>query len=341
MLASHNSGAYNPTMSDNENSFSSVSNEDINRLFEIDAAFTDPFLERVLNMARSYNKTFQETTPTPEEKVIIESKLDENLGNIFNSFFHFTGMVTCRDLENEELTTQAFLSGAKVKSDGFIITPESQYVGGEYMGEVYTVKHHLFARYHDVYGDDSEETENTIVYVMGDIDASSIELDTASLEHATAWLSNSYPDVLNEIKQRMFNDTDDEGEAYLALKGIDFNAIDMNDTFTRNCVNVYLQSTIEIDDTAPYYAELDGLARPYDDESVLCKLSDGSVLLYMNSIVMLPAFTLDKEDASWVLSAHISVLPTERTEDMTQFVVPIDTIQSLKSVRRTFYNTDT
>lgn len=88
-------------MSENLNNFVNFSNESSKDLSDLDAAFTDPFVERVLEMGRTYNKIFEEASPTYEESKSVIEELDMEWGNIKGTLIQYTGNVRVRDLDTE------------------------------------------------------------------------------------------------------------------------------------------------------------------------------------------------------------------------------------------------
>lgn len=324
---------YNPAMFENENNFVHLSNESSKNLSDLDAAFTDPFVKRVLEMGRTYNKIFEESAPTSEEAAAIVRELDAEWGNIKGTLIQYTGNVKVKELGDDEEIKQIFLDGARVVSNGFCVehndTP---------FGEVYKVKHHLLVKFEDAYGTDADDEKANLTGATGDIYSSSIELDSASPERAKAWLSLSCPDLIEEIDYRVLNGLGDEGDALLSLKGLDFNKYtDLNDLFTRNCVNVYLQSIIEIDTSAPYTAKLNGYVRKSENLDILYNLKADATLVYISTVGMQPAYNLDESDAGWSLSAFISILGVTRTDESEHYVIPIETVQELQSIRSAYY----
>lgn len=142
-------------MLENENHSADLFDEPSKDLGDLDAAFTDPFVERVLEMGRTYNIIFKETAPSLEEITSIIEELDSEWGNIKGTLIHYTGKVNVRSLENENETNEVFLDGAQVVSNGFYIDYKDSP-----SGDIYKVQHHLFVNFNDAYGIDSEEHKN-------------------------------------------------------------------------------------------------------------------------------------------------------------------------------------
>jgi hypothetical protein len=323
-------------MFENENNIENLFNEPSKELSGLDAAFTEPFVEHVLEMGRTYNEIFKENPPSDEEQAYIINELDTEWGNIKGSIIQYTGNVKVKDRNDENEVKIIFIDGAEVMSNGFYIEPE--YINGR---DVQKVKHHLFVKFKDLYGVESDEEDDTIAGATGDIDSSSIELDSASPERARAWLAVSCPELIEEIDLRALNAIGGEDDALVSLRGLDLNFYtDLSDEFTRNCLTIYLQKIIEIDLYAPYSAKLDGFVRMVDDQSTLYKLKIDGALIYVSNIGLHPAFNLDENDTNWSLSAVITVLDEDRTEESEQYIVPIDTIKELHSIRSAFYDTN-
>lgn len=323
-------------MFDNENDFVNLSNESSKNLNDLDAAFTDPFIAHVLEMGRTYNQIFQETSPSAEEIASAVEDLDEEWGNIKGAAIQYTGSVEVRDLEDKRQTKRVFLDGAQVVSNGFHVKFEDTPIGN-----TYTVRHHLLVNFKDAYGIDSKDSQGKFAGASGDIDSSFIELESASAERAKAWLSASCPELIEEIDFRALNASGGEDEALLSLRGLDFNRYtDLNDTFTRNCLEIYLQSILEVDTAAPYAAKLNGCARSAEDSTTLYTLKADAVLVKIGAIGMQPSFNVDESDTDWSLSAYISLLGVDRTHEPQYYVLPVESIQELQSIRTAYYTSN-
>jgi len=338
MLAVLYQVTYNPSMFDNENDFMNLSDEAPKDFNDIDAAFTDPFVTRVLDMVRTYNRIFQENIPTDQEKDDIINELDHEWGSIKDTAIRFTGNIRVRDNDNREEIKVVFLDGADVVSNGFCI--ENETINGIAVSKV---KYHLLVSFKDAYGiDASEDAKVGVTGATGDIDSSSIELDIASPERAKAWLTISCPLLIEEIDFRALNGPGGEDDAILSLKDLDFNEYaDLNDEFTRNCLNIYLQSIIEVDKEVPYSSKLDGAARNIDDQSLLYNIKSDNALIKVNSIALQPAFNLDEADTRWSLAALISLLDESRVKETEHYFIPVDAFRDLQSIRTAYYGTNT
>lgn len=200
------------------------------------------------------------------------------------------------------------------------------------------MKYHLLVQFDDVYDASLQEEKGKFAGATGDIDSSSIELDSASPERARAWLSASCPELIEEVDFRALNGYGDEADALLSLRDLDFNRYtDLNDLFTRNCLTVYLQSIIEVDTSAPYSAQLSGYVRKAEGLDTLYHLTADATLIYINNIGMQPSYNLDESDTGWSLSAFISVLGVTRTDEAQQYIIPVETLQDLRSIRTAYY----
>lgn len=339
MLAANSAVEYNPTMNENEGSAQSRIQEESLEIFNIESALTDPFVERVLDQARTYNKIFEENTPTKEEQAEIIHELDTAWGTIKGSQIGFSGVVTTLNTEKEK--QQIFLDGVDLVSNGFCVITEPRYVGGEYVGDLSVVKHHLYVPLIIAHGIEADEEGNTHAAATAEIDNSIIELDTASAERALAWLTTSCPDLIDEIDARILNGKGGEDDAMLSLRGLDFNEYaDLSDVFTRNCLDVYLNEIIQVDNQAPYDTKLDGFIRKNDEESILYSVSADRALIYASRISMQHKFDNENDENKWVPAINIAILPTERGEEIEQFVAPFDTFKEMKSLRSAYYQVD-
>jgi hypothetical protein len=327
---------YNPTMSENENTFNDSPDLMLAQLESLDKTFTDPFIKRVLDLGREYNKLFEETMPTPEEVAETISELDEEWGGIYNSSIRFTGMVTTKSFGSADEKSQVFLDGAEVISRGFCVE-----LDGREDVATFKVKHYLEVQCSDVYGVEFDSDDQRSVYASGDIDNSLIEFSTASMEHATAWLTDTCPELIDEIDSRILNGKGGEDEALLSLRHLDFNQyLDLRDEFTRNCINVYIHNTLQMDDEAPYSATLNGYALLPESNMLAYLTAEDSTLMYVHSVQLHPSFTYDNHDTRWVLSAYTAILPEDRTASLQVLIMPVDTIKSLQSIRSAYYNTN-
>lgn len=152
-------------------------------------------------------------------------------------------------------------------------------------------------------------TKTKVAGATGDIDSSLIELDSASPERAKAWLSVSCPQLIEEIDYRALNGSGGEGDALLSLRGLDFNE----------------------------YVDLNGYARKPEDLSHLYNLKADASLIYISGIAMQPSYNLNDTDTGWSLSAFVSVLEENRTDESQHYILPVETIQELQSIRSAFY----
>ena len=338
MLAAPSGVTYNPTMFDNENDFMNLSDEAPKDLNHLDAAFTDPFVERVLEMGRTYNKIFQESAPTDEEKAFIIDELDTEWGNIKGNTMQYTGNVQVRDHDDEDEMKMVFLDGADVVSNGFYIDTDT--INGVAIARV---KYHLYVSLKDAYGIDVSEDEKVgVTGAVGDIDSSSIELELASPERAKAWLTISCPELIEEIDFRILNGPGGEDDAILSLKGLDINEFtDLSDEFTRNCMNIYLQSIVEVDKDVPYSSKLNGPARNVEDQSLLYNIKSDNALIMVNNINLQPIFNVDQTDTRWSISLLMALLEADRTTETQYYLMPVDTVQELQSIRSAYYETNT
>lgn len=311
-------------------------------LYGLESAMTEPFVEKVLNMGRVYNKIFEETTPSDKERNAVIEELDGEWGPINQMQVEYTGMVMVRFPGDEEDLRTIFLDGVPVISDGFCVKDEPLYIGDEFLGNVARVQHHLLipAKSINVEIDTGgDENEIALLGATGDIDNSIIELAVASSERALAWVTASCPELIEDIDNRILNGSGNEDEALISLKGLNLSEYaDLSDSFTRNCLSTYLNSVLQIDKAVPYAAQLQGYVRTPEEDSELFIIKSNKALIYIGNILIVPAFTEDEAHQNdWSLGIQIAILPPDRNSDVSSYVASIDSLQDLKSLRGSFY----
>ena len=320
-------------MSENENFFTTHEYEPTNELSRLNALFTDPYAERTLATARDYNELFVDAEPTREELAATIAELDSEWGILKGAHMKYTGKVLVKSPEDENDVRTIFVDGIDVISNGFYIIREDIN-----LAEVFRVKHHLFANVKDILEDFKGKDDDRRVVAIGDIDNALLELEVASPERAKAWLEISYPNLIEELDYRILNGSGDEGEALLSLRGFDFNKyIDLSDTFTRNCVDMYLNSIIEIDTEVPYSVKVNGFMREVGDNETLYKINIDSALVIVNGLSMQPAYDLDETKNDWQFAASLSVIPGNRAIKPSLYTMPVNSLQTLDSIRSAYY----
>ena len=326
-------------MSENEND-SSNSYGSFKDLDKLEAALTEPLVEKVLTKARAYNSIFKEAQPTDEERQQITGELDTDWDIMLNSKMYYTGYITVPKEDEAGEVQRVFLDGKEVLSNGFIVSTTPQYKDGEHVGEMSAVEYYMYVKREDAYGKVPQEGEKTHTPAQGDIDESTVEFTIASPERAIAWLEASCPDLLADIEERLFNSTESEFDPVLSLTSLDFGKhAALNDEFTRNCVETYLKQMIEIDMAVPYSVRLYGLARLATDESKIQMLDVEKALVHLHSIAIRKGITATEANPQWTLSAYLTPVSEDIKSGSSIFIVPISTMTSLQSMRKSFYGT--
>lgn len=327
-------------MLEHEGSFSRESNSDQLNLLE--KALTDPFIERVLQMGRTYNEIFKETGPTEEERHQIIDELDREWGGAYGLPVKLTGYVSV-PMKDSEGVQSVFLDSRDVISNGFTIMPEPIIVGGEEIGYFAKVKHHLYAKASDVWGNEDLDglDPDTHLGVTADIEKSIIEAPIASPDRARAWLAVSCPELMEEVDTRVLNSEGYDGSALLALKKLDINQLaDLSDEFTRSCFDIYLNSILELDTITPYALDIDGFGRSADgeDEGQEYIITSQRTLAHIPSVTLQPAFSNSEgDDGAWALAMNTALIPVDKKENLPRFVISVEALRSIASIRDLYY----
>jgi len=326
-------------MSEKENYLPSNSFEVQTELSDLESAFTDPFVERVLEMGRTYNKIFADTDPSNEEVSSIIAELDDEWGSIIKSNMRYTGNVDVSLLDGTRELKNVFFDGTEVVTDGFTVDRVKQYVDGEEINTRYEVKHLLLVPVTTVYGDDAEVEGVQYAAAKGDITNSHLELESASPEHARAWLTLACPELIDELDELVFNSEGGDDEAILSLATIDLNRFtQLEDKFLRHCVEIYLTSIIEIDITAPYSASLFGRMYKTDEEQNSYLVDADRVLVYISHFNIVPYKDIEGGDSQkWMLTVPLGIVSEAVSPHFDTYVAPISTITQLQSIRRNYY----
>lgn len=329
-----------------ENDSGAYLNKAQETLEQFERSIHDPFVERVLVLAREYNQLLAETTGiSPEEEREIVNELDYEWGSVMDTEVTITGHVTVPPIGEQTEVTKLFIDGARAVSNGFTIIHEPIIVAGEEIGTGSRIVHHMYMRAADVWP--SEEIEgiidaNTRVALAAEIDGSLLELDGASVERAISWLGLACPELLEEVDERLLNtQTNEEADAFLALRGLDINKhINISDDFTRNCIDIYLNSVIDFDKKLPYSIRLDGYSRRADkDDGHLYAIETDQLLAYIPVVGVWPKFSDNPEDlGKWDIGARVVAMPEDKSGDDIHLVVPVDALALMYSVRNSFYN---
>jgi hypothetical protein len=326
-------------MSEKENQFSSASYEMQSELSDLESAFTDPFVEHVLELGRTYNKIFLESAPTDEEIGHIVEELDAEWGTIIKSKIRYTGNVDVALLNGKEERKNIFFDGTEVTTNGFIIDVVRRYENGEEVDPLYVVKHHLLVPIATVYGDDIEVEGVQYAVAKGDITNSLLELDSASPEHARAWLSLACPELIDEIDGLVLNAEEGDEQALLSLAEIDLSKYSqLEDDFLNRCVEIYLSTIIEIDLSVPYSASLDGYMYKADESHNLYSVTSGNILVNLRPFSIVTHKGLNEGDEhKKIITVPLSIIHDSVSEPEDSYVVPIATIKNLQSIRKSYY----
>ncbi|MGH7218279.1 MAG: hypothetical protein ACREGE_02455 [Candidatus Microsaccharimonas sp.] len=323
-------------------------NEAQDTLEQFERAMVDPFVERVLGLAREYSQLLSENINVSlEDKQAIISDLDHNWGSIMDTDLSLTGYALVASPDNDKGGMKVFMDGTEVTSNGFSILNEPIYVAEEEVGEASRVVHHMYANITDVWPMEAIEerglSAETKVAIAVEIDGTFLDLPGISKERAAAWLELACPGLIEELDVRMLNAQESEAGAFLSLQGFDIDEYTraLDDEFTRDCIDIYLNAIINFDMELPYGMRINGYTLRADQEdSIMYKTETSQMLAFIPSVGIWPKFSDDPEDAGkWGIAARIIAMPGRKDDQAMHLIAPVDSISLLYSVRNSFYNT--
>lgn len=315
-----------------------------NRFELMERAYRDPFIANIFKEAVSYTHLMQETSLTHEEMGDVVRDLDAQWVTLMGSEVQFTGQarLTGFDSDGDEMTDTVFLDDTRVISQGFDVEHIDQYVGGEAIGTVPRVVLSLVARAQDIYPDDiDDEHSDAHMVFFADIETSQIEVVRGvSDQRAEAWLELHCPELFAALEYCIFNEDGTEADALLALRGFDLSQFeDISEEMTRDCIQVYLNSKLQLDQLVPYEVRLDGSARqPVAEDTSIYRVSSDGVLAQMTSIVVLPEFEAMPRDGKWAIGVDSLVATSDRTATPTRLVIDLDAIDDMSSMREEYFS---
>jgi hypothetical protein len=182
--------------------------------------------------------------------------------------------------------------------------------------------------------------------------------DAMTSERAATWLTYYYPELTDDIDERLCQDYQDQGElaALLALKGfiIDIGACANGRNPTEidipqlcGALDLYIERFLDIDQDVPYAGELQGTYWVFDDtQHMFVKaetLKSIRGLFHIREVHIAPAVIEDDSGAEEELSQLFSIyldmvfIPRDRTKKNIRLMVPIETCLQLTSLREAWY----
>ena len=301
----------------------------------LESTMTDPYIESVLTLARQYNDILKNTTPTAEEKEAIINELDSEWGSALHMPMKITGHISARD--GEDVIEKAYYEDLDVISNGFCITEDQILIDDEVVAVNYVVKHHFLVPGNRIAGLNSDSED--FVGATGEVDDVILELPTASMERATAWLTENYPEVIQDIDERILNAEGTEADSILALRGFELSPALAADTdFARNCVIVYISQSLQLDQYVPYSVNLSGKVHLHNDDGTMSRatIKTGSSLAVFRGITMTKYN--EEENDNYEIFVIMNLITEDRTAGATNLNVPLDTIHKAMSIRAAFYD---
>lgn len=231
---------------------------------DIEAAMTEPIIEKALQEARALNEMLRETTPTEEELVQLIEHLDKIWGNFANQKMKVTGEITAynnfatrydgvivdiSDDEGESTIQQQYEQ--EMKSCGFIAEENA-------LGQ-YTIK--LLGERQLGVAEDGIPGDSQ--YIGIDIDKARVDfMYILSKERAQKWLEVYAPDLIAEVDSILFSEgVNSSADAIAAVGNIDLSGLDecaWQEEQAAQCLQIYLEGIVNIDKSVPYQMGLDG-----------------------------------------------------------------------------------
>jgi hypothetical protein len=334
---------YNPAMFDNEKSIPNPDSNEVDNLLSLEAAFSDPQLKRSMDLASTWNDVLKDQKPSLEEKQLIITELDTSLGEIFRSPVRFTGLVDVTRIDGSDPVSALFLDDAEVVHYGYNINDATYLVGGETVVTGTKVVIQLQVPYELAYSDSDQDEQSqgvktASVVGFSDLDKAYIEWDSASAEHARAWLTTFCPDLIEELDTVVMNAEGSEDDSVCALSMLDLKKYpQLDEAFARECLLTYLNEVIAIDSWVPYRAEVEGEMYNGVDNERSYIVSNYKALVYIQPIGMKKYFNEELNEAYWKLLVPFGIIHESPKKPISSMLVPVESIKSLESIRRTHF----
>lgn len=307
-------------------------------------AMKEPYVESVLKSIRGVNESLKDGQVTRQEAAEYASLYDMEWANLglMNELMNITGMATYYQefhaedggmslVLKEDGYNPVFMAEDKpMLSKGFIVEELNGVAAIKLLGVC----------------PPSEDTsfEQVPVTMNFGVDLSLVDVDfpnIMSAERARAWLQEFYPDLINEIDERLLNHDGDSATSILALRGLDLTPLDASgDMIMRSCqaLHHYLNSVIEPDSVLPYAVSCEGyVAFPEPDgETSFMYLKNKCDLMNLEQISLYQFPGDDNE-----LKIRIVLVGQTAGEDEGKYadvVVGVDSITDMHTVWSLYYN---
>jgi hypothetical protein len=307
---------------------------------QLEVMFTDPFVERTLQLARSYNDIFKDSDPTHDEKNQIVTELDTAWGNINKEQVNITGSVRVKTAEDEDSTVH-FLDDKMVISNGFTIVDSPLYLDGEIIKQNSRVVYHFYVPAEAIGIDDEEE--GVVFGGTAEIDGAFIDFQKASMERAVPLLTYNKPELLEDVDTRLFSVNGTEADAVRSLKGLILPAdFEEESDLTKNSFIHYLNEVIEFDALLPYEITAKGdlyVAKQNSAELHKVRVDIRKALVYVSAVAYLRDEDLPA-DSKLRLVLNGLMLGAGKNDDNATVRVPIDSLVRFTSLRPRFFKQD-
>lgn len=331
-----------------------------NELALLERTVQDPYIEKAHAMALSYNEILAyQGKVSMDEAASIESDLDTYWRALLEERLKVTGAVFVpQDAETDDEADDGprhLVDGVAMLSRGFSVM--GVVTGGEeegYFIENPRIRHAFRVGRGALDATLTGKMAKKKVFAYADVDEVHIETDGVSSERAAAWLESTYPHFFEEINTRVFNSSGDEGGALLSLKGLEFversvgedgsekvENLPIDDDFTRDCIQTYIQDVIDLDNLIHYSVGMNGpfkikYGNGADDAAKLDAITDQGMLAYAYGPYIDCEIGENAPDR-WSIITEFAVAPPQKNEQPIVIRASVDSVKSMMSIRAAYY----
>lgn len=297
----------------------------------------DPYMQRVLSDARVMNERLDQDEVDDEGVAEMINELDRKWAHYMRSVMKLSGRVVvfgAFDVESGSYQKkQLYVDEVPLRSLGF--DSHAANVIDDSYPEGKKRLYLLLKGSRDVFPEGLiDESFGYDIAVKADVDTVILEADVPHHEQALQWLESTAPQFTRELHERL-NKTSSGSEALLALRAIDLKTIpNIEDEFTRQCIDVYVSSLISVDLTVPYVAKVRGLFYMYQEgmEELQPQVMDREVLAYLSDIKLICTKNTNIQE-DWLLATGVSLMPADHRDDPSFATIPLDSFAEITSLR--------
>lgn len=302
-------------------------------LDDLELMFTDPFIERTLQLARTYNDIFQQSDPTHDEKNEIVKELDACWGSINKEHINITGKVRVKT-ETERDGKIYFFDDQTVISNGFTIIDEPLYMDGEVIKQNSRLVYHVYVPAEAI--GLLDEGEGVVFGATAEIDGAFLEFNKASMERAVPWLTYAKPELLEDVDTRLFSVDGTEADSVFAMRNLTLpDDFEQESELTKNSFIHYLNEVIEFDTSLPYEVSMEGelyVIKTDEPDPIKYEVDIKKVLIYIRSITYLQERG-GLNDSKLRLVLDGLLIGYNKQDENIPVRVPIESLRSIKTVR--------